>query len=384
MAKRFKLRYSIRDFIQDERFGGILIISATILSLVLANWGGEHNAYLNFWHHTVGEHTAEIAINDVLMSFFFLAVGIELKRELTVGELNSWKSASLPFFSALGGMLVPALIYVIFNFGTSTISGFGIPTATDIAFAVAILSLLGDRIPYPLKVFLIALAVIDDLGAILLIATCYSSDLDVLYLLLTLALILLLIMLNQLNIFNATPYLIIAIGLWLCLFHSGIHPTLTGVIVAFAYPTKKAQKELLSEPSLHFINRFNTLLVLPIFALFNTIIPIHFDQIQADQLLPAFGIFGGLVAGKPLGIFLFSFFSVKAKWAEKPGQLKWMDLFGACILGGIGFTMSIFVTNLSFTDVATIEIAKIAIIMASLLAATVGFIWLFIRFRKNS
>ncbi len=383
MAKKRSFKYNLRDFIKDERFGGVLILSATICSLIFANWGGHHNAYLNFWHHTIGEHQAELAINDVLMSFFFLAVGIELKRELTVGELNSWKSASLPFFSALGGMLIPALIYVGFNFGTATISGFGIPTATDIAFAVAILSLLGDRIPYPLKVFLIALAVIDDLGAIILIATCYSTELNALYLLLTLALILLLLILNQLHIFNATPYLVIAIGLWLCLYHFGIHPTLTGVIVAFAYPTKKAQKELLTESSLHFVNRFNTLLVLPIFALFNTVVPIHLNNITPDQLLPALGIFAGLVFGKPIGIFLFSWFAVKIKWAEKPSSLKWMDLFGACVLGGIGFTMSIFVTNLSFADQSIIETAKIAIISGSLIAAIVGFIWLMLRYSKK-
>jgi NhaA family Na+:H+ antiporter len=313
-------------------------------------------------------------VNDVLMSIFFLLIGLELKREFKEGELSSWKNASLPIFSALGGMIVPALIFIGFNFYQGTITGFGIPMATDIAFALGILSLLGNRVPLSLKIFLTALAVIDDLGAVLVIAIFYTSTIVWLYLGLAVAIFGLMLVLNKLKVVSLLLYLPLGILMWYFMHHSGVHSTIAGVLFAFALPSEDVEdrtdpSELLQK-ALHIPVPY---IILPVFALANTAIPFTSGLDNSFVETVGAGVFAGLVLGKPLGIFLFAFAAVKLKLSSLPNKVNWTKLIGVGILGGIGFTMSIFVTMLAFEDEQMINKTKI-----------IGLIWLRLTLKKKT
>jgi Na+:H+ antiporter, NhaA family len=376
-----KLSELYNDFFKSEKTGGLILVFVTIISLVLAN-SSLQTGYVNFWHIDLGGHTIVHWINDGLMTFFFLLIGLELEREIYQGELSVIKKASLPFFGAIGGMLVPAGLFLLINYGSDTKSGAGIPMATDIAFAIGILSLLGKRVPSSLKIFLTALAVIDDLGAIIIIAIFYSTSFDIANLLIASGIFAFLILLNRMRIYNLIPYITGGAVMWYFMLHSGIHPTITGVLLAFAIPFAKGGKKSPSYILQHLLHKPVAFFVLPIFALANTCIPIgenwHSGLLQTTSL----GIMAGLVLGKPLGIWLFSYIGVRSGFCALPAELKWKNIIGAGILGGIGFTMSIFITVLAFDNSDFINNSKMAILVASLCAGMTGFIFLKQTLRK--
>jgi NhaA family Na+:H+ antiporter len=364
-----------KSFFESEKSGGIVLIIATIASLMLAN-SAFSSTYINFWHTTIGNHSVEHWVNDGLMTIFFLLIGLELEREIYIGELSSLKNAMLPLVAAIGGMIVPALFYSFLNFGTNTQSGFGIPMATDIAFALGILSLLGNKVPTSLKVFLTALAVIDDLGAILIIAFFYTNELNVNSLLISLGIFALLLVFNRLKVRNLIPYLIGGVFMWYFMLNSGVHATITGVLLAFALPfgngNKKSTSYLLQK-ALHFPVAF---IILPIFALANTAIIIGSNWHQALSQNYTLGIALGLILGKPIGIYLATFLATKLKIASLPTDLNWKIIIGTGFLAGIGFTMSIFITLLAFNDSEHITNSKIIILASSLLAGIIGLVFL--------
>jgi Na+:H+ antiporter, NhaA family len=309
------------------------------------------------------------------MAIFFLYIGLELEREIYQGELSRLKKASLPIFAALGGMVVPALIFTLLNHGTPTQPGAGIPMATDIAFAIGILSLLGKRVPLSLKIFLTALAVIDDLGAILVIAFFYTSSLSIIYLFCALGIYIVLIILNRMNVFSPVPYLIGGVVMWYCMLHSGVHATLAGVLLAFAIPFGDGKKLTPSYKILHFLHRPVSFIILPLFALANT--AIIFNGSWSDVAQPvSLGIVFGLFLGKPLGIWLFSWLPVKFGICSLPGGTSMKHVLGVGLLGGIGFTMSIFITLLAFSEPAMHNIAKMAILAGSFVSGLTGYLWL--------
>lgn len=377
-----KLSRLFTEFFHSEKAGGLVLGFATILSLVLANtsWQTE---YIHIWHVDIAGHSLVHWINDGLMAIFFLLIGLELEREIYVGELSSLKNASLPFFAAVGGMLVPALIFTFLNFGTETQSGAAIPMATDIAFAIGILSLLGNKVPASLKVFLTALAVIDDLGAILVIAIFYTSTLSFLNLFIALGIWAFLIILNRLKVQNLIPYLIGGIAMWYFMLNSGIHATITGVLLAFAIPFGDGGEKSPSYILQHFLHNPVAYLILPIFALANTCITVSGDFSAGLLHANSLGIMIGLVFGKPLGIWLFSFIGVGLGLCSLPNDLKWKNIVGAGFLGGIGFTMSIFITLLAFDNADIVNNSKIAILTASFIAGITGFITLKLTFKKQ-
>ncbi len=367
----------LKKIIKNEKAGGVFLLLCTILSLSLAN-SGIREQYDALWHFSIGGHSFAHWINDALMAVFFLLVGLELVREVQEGELSSLKTAMLPLSAALGGMIFPAAIYLAFNAGSETQSGFGIPMATDIAFALAVLSLLGKRVPVALKVFLMALAVIDDLGAIIVIALFYSSSLNWLYLTLGLSTFTLLLVLNKkFRVNNIFVYIIGGVALWFFIFNSGIHATIAGVLLAITIPIEKRSETCLSarmQHALHFPVHF---LILPLFALANTAIRIEGDFITMLHEPFALGIMLGLILGKPLGITLFSFLSVKTKLCALPSGVKWTQILGLGLIAGVGFTMSIFITMLAFGDnLHYINGAKLVVLFSSLLAGIFGFLWL--------
>ncbi len=373
-----------KQFFESEKSGGLTLIFFTLLSLFLANTEYS-SAYVHFWEKDLGPMKIEHWVNDVLMSIFFLLIGLELKREFKEGELSSWKNASLPIFSALGGMIVPALIFIGFNFYQGTITGFGIPMATDIAFALGILSLLGNRVPLSLKIFLTALAVIDDLGAVLVIAIFYTSTIVWLYLGLAVAIFGLMLVLNKLKVVSLLLYLPLGILMWYFMHHSGVHSTIAGVLFAFALPSEDVEdrtdpSELLQK-ALHIPVPY---VILPVFALANTAIPFTSGLDNSFVETVGAGVFAGLVLGKPLGIFLFAFAAVKLKLSSLPNKVNWTKLIGVGILGGIGFTMSIFVTMLAFEDGQMINKTKIIVLVSSLAASIIGLIWLRLTLKKKT
>jgi NhaA family Na+:H+ antiporter len=370
-----KLTKLFTDFFESEKAGGLILVFVTLLSLVLANtaWQG---AYVDFWHLNLGGHSLVHWINDGLMTIFFLLIGLELEREIYHGELSDLKSATLPIFGAVGGMLLPAGLFLAFNFGTATQAGAGIPMATDIAFAIGILSLLGNRVPTSLKIFLTALAVMDDLGAIIVIAIFYTSHLDFLNLLMALGVFGVLLLLNRLKIHHLLPYLIGGVAMWYFMLHSGVHATITGVLLAFAIPFGNGDEKSPSHGLQHFLHRPVAFFILPLFALANTCIPIGAGWQSALGQANSLGIIAGLVIGKPLGIWLFSMLGVGLGLCALPADLKWKNIVGAGFLGGIGFTMSIFITLLAYDNEVVVTNSKIAIIIASLIAGITGFFWL--------
>jgi NhaA family Na+:H+ antiporter len=372
------LSNTFNRFFDSEKSSGVLLIAFTLFSILLANSAIGHE-YLSFWQTHLAGLSLEHWINDGLMAIFFLLIGLELEREIYVGELSNFKNSLLPIVAALGGMLVPALIHFSLNQVTPTQDGIGIPMATDIAFALGVLAILGNKIPSSLKVFVVAFAVIDDLGAIVLIAVFYTAKLSVSYLLAAIFVWAVLIFLNRkFRVIALLPYLIGGAFMWYFMLKSGIHATVAGIMLAFAIPfsVKDNDQQSPSHKLEHFLHKPVAFIILPIFALANTGITIEAgwmnELISANNL----GIALGLIFGKPLGVSLFCFFAVLAGICQLPEDLKWLHIIGAGILGGIGFTMSIFITNLAFpNDVETINSAKMAILLASLSAGALGFIW---------
>jgi len=359
------------DFFKSEKFSGFLLIGCTGLSLLLANsiWG---YAYAHFWHQPLAGLTIELWINDGLMAVFFLLVGLEIEREIYIGELSTFRHATLPIVAAVGGMLVPAGIHLFLNTGTATASGAGIPMATDIAFALGILSLAGKAVPPALKVFLAALAIIDDLGAIVVIALFYTEQLSTLYLSVALLIFAFLFFIGKKGITNGWIYGLGGLVLWYCMFRSGVHATISGVLLAFAIPTGKGGDQSLSARLQHFLHPVVAFFIVPIFALANTGIILSGEILHTLGSLNSLGIMMGLTLGKPIGIFLFCAAAVKIKTASLPSGVTWKHILAAGMLAGIGFTMSIFITILAFPDPAIIVSSKVAILVASIVSALIG------------
>lgn len=374
-----KLSKSFKAFFDSERSSGIVLIICTLVSLALAN-SAFGASYLGFWQTYLGGLSIEHWINDALMAVFFLLIGLELERELYNGELSSLKNALLPIFAAIGGICVPALIHFFFNRGLETQAGIGIPMATDIAFALGVLALIGSRIPASLKVFLTALAVMDDLGAIIVIALFYTAKLSAVYLGFSLLVWAFLVVLNRyLKVVSLIPFIVGGIVMWYLMLKSGVHATIAGVLLGFAIPfsAKEDDEDSPSHRLEHFLHKPVAFVILPIFALANTGIIIGADSLQTLANPNEIGIMAGLVIGKPLGITVLCFIVVTLGICRLPLDLNWKHVFGAGLLGGIGFTMSIFITNLAFTGNAMeINGSKMAILLASLTAGTIGFVWL--------
>jgi NhaA family Na+:H+ antiporter len=371
--KSIKATKLFKDFFESEKAGGLILIGCTLISLVLANTIFS-SGYLHFWHTIFAGQPIEYWINDGLMVIFFLLIGLELEREVYLGELSQIKNALLPIFGAIGGMLIPAGLYLFFNYGTNTHSGAGIPMATDIAFALGILSLLGNRVPTSLKIFLTALAVIDDLGAILVIAIFYTKTLLWDNLIVALGIFGFLLILNRLKVRNLIPYLIGGVVMWYFMLNSGVHATITGVLLAFAIPFGNGNKKSTSFILQHFLHKPVAFIILPIFALANTAIILSSNMGEILTEHYSIGIALGLIVGKPLGIFTLSFLAVKLGICKLPEDLNWKSIIGVGFLGGIGFTMSIFVTLLAFEDATIINNAKFIILLSSLTAGIIGFL----------
>lgn len=387
-----KLRITtvFREFFQNQQASGILLVAVTAASLFISNsiWGDDYRA---FWeihfgteaYHLHLNHSITEWINDALMSIFFLLVGIEIKRELLDGELSDKKRAMLPLFGALGGMAIPALIFTIFNWNSpETLSGIGIPTATDIAFAIAILGLLGDKVPASLKVFLTALAIIDDLGAILIIAIFYGQGVHWAWLAASAAIVAIMYIVDKLEWDYAWLYSLLGITLWFTMMHSGIHATLSGVILALMLPRQSNKEKKMSDQMEHFLSKYVSFLILPLFVAANTAIRIDMNMMNDIINSLSLGVFFGLFLGKPIGIVSFSWLADRFGIAQISKNIGFSQLLGAGLLGGIGFTMSIFVTNLAFNDHAYIDMAKLSIIIASITAAGTGY-WLLSKSNKS-
>jgi Na+:H+ antiporter, NhaA family len=373
------LSKSFKSFFDSEKASGILLIICTVVSLIITNFMlGER--YLAFWHMYLGGLSIEHWINDALMAIFFLLIGLELRRELYNGELSNLKYALLPFFAALGGVAVPALIHFSLNLGMPTQVGIGIPMATDIAFAIGVLAILGKQVPASLKVFVAAFAVIDDLFAIIVIAIFYTAKLSVWHLMGALSIWGLLVVLNRfLRVMSLVPYLLGGTLMWFLMLKSGVHATIAGVLLAFAIPflSKEDDEKSPSHKLENFLQKPVAFIILPIFALANTGIIIGSDWVNNLATANSLGIVAGLVFGKPLGITLLCFVTITIGVCRLPLDLNWRHIFGAGLLGGIGFTMSIFITNLAFSNnMETINASKMAILSASMTAGIIGFLWL--------
>ena len=374
-----RLSTTFQQFTHSGKAGAVLLILCTLASLLIANSAlGE--GYLAFWHQYVAGLSIEHWVNDALMAIFFLLIGLELERELYNGELSDIRNAMLPIMAAAGGIAVPALIHFMLNGGTPTQAGIGIPMATDLAFALGVLSLLGSRVPASLKIFLAALAVMDDLGAIIVIAVFYTAELSFVYLLGAFGVFAVLLTMNRvLRIMALLPYLLGGALMWFLMLKSGVHATIAGVLLAFAIPFSAKQDDAES-PSHRLENTLHTpvaFLILPVFALANTGVIIGAGWTEEILSANSLGILIGLIVGKPVGILLFSFAAVTLGVCRLPLDLAWRHVLGAGMLGGIGFTMSIFITNLAYTGQAgVITSSKMAILLASLTAGLIGFAWL--------
>jgi NhaA family Na+:H+ antiporter len=370
-----KLTKLFTEFFESEKAGGIILVACTVISLFLAN-SALQESYQHLWHYKAGGMSIEHIINDGLMAIFFLLIGLELEREIYIGELSNIKNASLPFFAATGGMLLPAGIFLLFNFGTNTQSGAGIAMATDIAFAIGILSLLGNRVPSSLKVLLTAIAVIDDLGAIIVISIFYTGTIVLTNLFISLGIFAALLVLNRLKVHNLVPYVVGGIAMWYFMLHSGVHATITGVLLAFAIPFGDGGEKSPSYLLQHWLHKPVAFFILPLFALANTAIAIDGDWSEGLTTANSIGIFAGLMLGKPLGILLLSVAAVKTGLCSLPTAVRWKHVFGIGLLAGIGFTMSIFITLLAYEEPSLITQSKIAILIAALVSGAAGFLWL--------
>jgi Na+:H+ antiporter, NhaA family len=381
-----------QKFFNSEKAGGLILIACTMVSLILANLSfGE--GFVHFWHIRAGLHIGNIHIpfrieewiNDGLMTIFFLLVGLEIERELYIGELSSFQNAILPIMAAIGGMVVPALIHFYFNHGKPEQAGFGIPMATDIAFSLGVLSLIGKRIPLSIKIFLTALAIIDDLGAVIIIAIFYTSAFSFFYLSLALGLFAVLLLCNRKNIYSLWVYLPAGILLWYFLFMSGVHPTLSGVLLAFCIPFRRNMENQPSSVLQHALHTPVNFFIIPLFALANTAIHLPPNWWKTEIFNSnSLGITLGLLLGKPLGIVGFTLLGMGLGIARLPEGINAIKLVGIGLLAGIGFTMSIFISNLAFeSDPDLIQSSKVAVLVASVLAAMLGWIILKADVRKK-
>jgi len=379
-------------FFKLESSSGLLLLFAAIIALFISN-GNYSDDYFQILQKYIIIGTEKFGlkltiihwINDVLMAVFFFVVSLEIKREFLQGELSNPKQAMLPIIGAFGGMLVPALFYIFINFGDSTtLKGWAIPSATDIAFSLGVLSLLGKRVPLSLKVFLTALAIIDDLGAIVIIAFFYSGNVESKYLLLMLAAIIILIALNKFKIRNFLPYLIVGVFLWDFTHQSGVHATISGVLLALTIPHNvKDQKKSLLLKLEHALSPYVAFGIMPIFAFANA--GVSLEGLTFSSLLTPvpLGIVSGLFFGKQIGVFVFSYFSVKLKFADKPNNSSWGAFYAVSILTGIGFTMSLFVGNLAFANnLQYMDGVKIGVLFGSLLSTLFGY-FLLLMFTKK-
>ena len=382
MVKRINLQ-TFKNFLRSEQIGGAILLLCVVLSLIIANssLGDEFQSILE---KQLGFESANIHlrypvalwINDGLMAIFFLLVGLEIKRELVEGELSSPKRAAMPIFAALGGMLVPAAIYTIFNSGLETEGGWGIPMATDIAFALAIISMLGKSVPGSLKIFLAALAIVDDLGAIVVIALFYTNELHINQLMYAGGIFLFLIGLNYFGVKKLVFYIIPGIFLWYFVHHSGIHATIAGVLLAFTVPTNPVKEISPLEKLEHGLVSPVNYVIMPIFALANTNIRVESSMIDGLSSPLGLGIIVGLFLGKPIGIALFSWLSVMLRLSVLPSRATWNHIIGVGFLAGIGFTMSIFIALLSFSNPEFTMEAKFSILTGSVISGISGFIML--------
>jgi Na+:H+ antiporter, NhaA family len=378
-----------QQFFNSEKAGGLILITCTAISLIIAN-SSLADAFIHFWHTPAFLQIGNLRIpfrieewiNDGLMTVFFLMVGLEIERELYTGELSSVKNAILPILAAIGGMIVPALIHFIFNHGKPEQAGIGIPMATDIAFSLGVLSLIGKRIPLSLKIFLTALAIIDDLGAIIIIAIFYTETFSFYFLGLALVLMLILILLNRRNVYSLWAYLPAGILLWYLLYRSGVHPTLSGVLLAFAIPFRKNKEKQPSSVLQHALHRPVNFIIIPLFALANT--AIHLPVTWKSEIFStnSLGIELGLILGKPAGIVGFTLLGIALGIAKLPEGINSRKLIGMGMLAGIGFTMSIFISNLAFdSNPELIQSSKVAVLATSLFAAILG--WMILKMGPN-
>lgn len=423
---------TIKKFITAKSFSGMLLFLSAILAMYLAN-----SKYSDYYFELLSapfitgisnfmlSMDLKTWVNDALMTIFFLLVGLEIKREVAIGELSSLKLAAFPIIGAIGGMIVPALIYILFNLGEN-VQGFGVPMATDIAFALAILMLFGNRIPIALKLFLVTLAVTDDIGAVVVIALFYTGTINISGLIFAFITILFLILLNKKGVKSLLPYMILGFLLWNFFHLSGVHTSISGIILAFTIPITASIKtadfvrrmrlrlnyferveqskheKILSHKQIgildvigntydsvqsplvrleHNIIPISTFIVMPVFAFFNA--GVTLSNVSHSFLHPvSLGIIVGLVIGKPLGIFLSVYLANYFGIAKKPEMLRWTDIFGVSLLGGIGFTMSIFISGVAYSNVELVDLAKLSVIVASILSAIFAVLWLLI-FRKN-
>jgi NhaA family Na+:H+ antiporter len=380
MLRKINLQ-TFKEFLRSGQIGGVILLISVVISLLIAN-SSLYEGFASMLHYEIGFNTSNIElrystqlwINDGLMAIFFLLVGLEIKREIIEGELSSVKKAAMPVFAALGGMLVPALIYFLINKGTPTASGWGIPMATDIAFALAVISMLGKSVPASLKIFLAALAIVDDLGAILVIAIFYTGNVHLDQLLYSAGILALLVLFNRFGVKNLIFYLIPGLFLWYFIHHSGIHATIAGVLLAFTIPTNTTAEWSPLEKLEHSLAKPVNMVIMPVFALANTLI--HFESGMVEGLGSSLGlgIITGLLVGKTVGIFSFSWLSVKLKWSQLPSGAGWSHIFGLGMLGGIGFTMSVFIALLSFDDPLLQSEAKFSILVASFFAGIGGYL----------
>ncbi|WP_017211447.1 Na+/H+ antiporter NhaA [Clostridium beijerinckii] len=378
-----KIKNPFLQFFKNESSSGIVLLFCAIIAIIIAN-SNFSSMYNNIIHTyiTIGYKDFSLSmsilhwINDGLMAIFFLVVGMEIKREIVFGELKSFKKTILPVSAAIGGMVVPAIIYALFNFNQPTIIGWGIPMATDIAFALGILSLVGKKAPKGIIIFLTALAIVDDLGAIIVIAIFYTSEISWIALIIGLIIFLAIMLANKLNIKNKWLYIIFGIILWICFLKSGVHATIAGVLLGMGLPIGKNMEEFRTSILYrfeHVLTPLSSFIIMPIFALANSGITIDINSLSAAIMNPvSLGIILGLFIGKQIGIFGASYILVKLKIAKLPSKVTKRHLYGASVLGGIGFTMSLFVSSLSFTEESALSMAKISIIIASILSAAFG------------
>lgn len=373
----------LKNLSKQESFGGLLLMASAIFALIVANsplsgiYDSVLHKNLNITFDGFGiDKPLLLWINDGLMAIFFLLVGMEVKAEIFEGSLSSRQKATLPFVAALGGMIVPALMYLFFNTGEATANGWAIPMATDIAFALGVMALLGKRVPIELKVFLLALAIIDDLGAIVVIALFYSHDMSLSAILVSGLMLIALFTLNRLKVSSMTLYLIAGTILWVAVLKSGIHATLAGVLIGFAIPLKDKLGNSPLHDYAHKMSPYVSFAILPIFAFANA--GISLGQVSMTSLLEpvSLGIIFGLVLGKPIGVFSFVWLATKMKIATLPERINFKHIFGVSLLCGIGFTMSIFLSGLSFTDSHEINLTRLSILIGSLLSALLGYFYL--------
>lgn len=379
-----KINLSVfKKFFSSNTSGGILLFLCVVISLIIANTSSSTafnellQVKLGFENETIQlRYSLKQWIDDGLMAIFFLLVGLEIKRELVEGELSSPKNAILPILAAVGGAIVPAVIYTIFNHDQASHHGWGIPMATDIAFALAIISLLDKRVPPSLKIFLAALAIVDDLLAILVIAIFYSTELHYTYLLYAAGITGLLVVFNRTGVKSVWAYIIPGLFIWYFIHHSGIHATIAGVLVAMTLPTTPDATESPLEKLEHALANPVNFIIIPLFALVNTNITIHSEMVNGLNTPLGLGIILGLFFGKTIGIYLTTWICVKTKLANLPDMAGWKHMIGVGMLGGIGFTMSIFISMLSFKDPVFIEEAKFAVLIGSLISGTCGYLYL--------